>query len=73
VYKSHLVRSFHAPEAFLTSREKLDRIGNMSKQKPDKQKSGPKPETVKIDGDWEDSVATALQIKRPKEGWPKEK
>jgi hypothetical protein len=34
-------------------------------------KSGPKPEKVKITGDWESAVATALQKKRPAEGWPK--
>lgn len=45
----------------------------MSKKKPDKQKSGPKPDTIKIDGDWEDSVGKALKKKRPKEGWPKAK
>lgn len=73
MYKSHLVRSFHAPEAFLTSEGKLDRMRDMSKQKPEKQKSGPKAETVKIEGDWEDSVKKALEVKRPKEGWPKEK
>lgn len=45
----------------------------MSKQKSDKRKSGPKPEKVKIEGQWEDSVEKALQKERPKEGWPKDK
>jgi hypothetical protein len=36
-----------------------------------KLKRGPKPETVKIPGDWRDAVQTALKKKRPKKGWPK--
>jgi len=36
-----------------------------------KQKRGPKPETVKIEGAWEDAVKTALEKKRPDDGWPK--
>ncbi len=35
-------------------------------------KSGPKPERVKIDKDWEDAVGDALKKKRPAEGWPKQ-
>ncbi len=37
-----------------------------------KEKRGPKPERVKIDEDWEDAVKTALEKKRPEEGWPKD-
>lgn len=43
----------------------------MSKEKPDKEKTGPKPDTVKIDGNWEDSVGKALKKEKPQEGWPK--
>lgn len=32
--------------------------------------TGPKPDRVKIDMDWEDAVEKALEKKRPKEGWP---
>ena len=35
-------------------------------------KRGPKPERVKIDEGWEDAVKTALEKKRPKDGWPKD-
>ena len=35
-----------------------------------REKRGPKPETVKIDEDWEDAVKKALEKKRPKSGWP---
>jgi hypothetical protein len=31
---------------------------------------GPKPEVVKIEGDWQDGVKKALQKERPKSGWP---
>lgn len=34
-------------------------------------KRGPKPEHVKIEGDWEDAIDTALRKKRPVGGWPK--
>jgi len=43
----------------------------MPKKKSHKQKSGPKAETVKIEGDWESAVDKALKKERPKEGWPK--
>lgn len=43
----------------------------MSKEKSPQGKTGPKPDTVKIEGDWEDAVDKALEKKRPKEGWPK--
>lgn len=36
-------------------------------------KTGPKPETVKIEGDWEEAVAIALTVKPPKEGEEKPK
>lgn len=36
----------------------------------DKEKVGPKPDRVKIEGDWERSVGKALKKKRPKNGWP---
>ena len=39
----------------------------------EKAKRGPKPETVKIEGDWESAIDKALAKKRPKDGWPKEK
>ena len=38
-----------------------------------KEKRGPKPERVKIEGDWEEAVEKALKKKRPKEGWPDHK
>lgn len=33
-------------------------------------KPGPKPETLKIEGDWKQAVDKALKKKRPKAGWP---
>jgi len=35
-----------------------------------KDKSGPKPERVKIDMNWEDAVGEAMKKPRPKDGWP---
>jgi hypothetical protein len=34
-------------------------------------KPGPKPEVVKIEGDWQDAVVRALEKPRPPKGWPK--
>lgn len=39
----------------------------------DKKPTGVKPKRVKIDMDWEDAVGKALDKKRPKNGWPKDK
>jgi hypothetical protein len=36
-----------------------------------KTKSGPVPDRVKIEQDWEKAMADAMKKKRPKEGWPK--
>jgi hypothetical protein len=38
-----------------------------------REKSGPKPDTLKIEGTWESAVGKALKKKRPEKGWPKEK
>ena len=37
-----------------------------------KTKRGPKPERVKIEGDWENAIDKALEKKRPEDGWPKD-
>lgn len=37
------------------------------------EKTGPKPERLKLKGNWEKQVKKALGKKRPKAGWPKEK
>ena len=37
----------------------------------DNPKPGPDPETLELEGDWEERVKEALQKERPKEGWPK--
>ena len=39
------------------------------KAKPGKR--GPKPEILKLDGNWKDKIKLSFQKKRPKEGWPK--
>lgn len=35
-----------------------------------KRKPGPKPERVKIEGNWEDAIDQALAKEKPKGGWP---
>jgi hypothetical protein len=37
-----------------------------------KEKPGPKPEVVKINGDWRDAVKLSLAKKKPANGWPKD-
>jgi hypothetical protein len=32
---------------------------------------GPKPEVLKIEGNWKAAVKKSLTKKKPKEGWPK--
>lgn len=34
-------------------------------------KTGPKPETLKIEGKWQDAVRKSLSKKKPASGWPK--
>jgi hypothetical protein len=34
-------------------------------------KTGPKPDTLKIEGKWQDAVKKSLAKKKPQEGWPK--
>jgi hypothetical protein len=34
-------------------------------------KTGPKPEILKIDGNWKEAVKKSLAKKRPATGWPK--
>ena len=36
-------------------------------------KRGPKPDLLKIEGDWQDAVKTSLTKKKPAAGWPKDK
>jgi hypothetical protein len=43
-------------------------------RKPGKKKSaktGPKPGTLKIEGNWKDAVKKSLSKKKPTGGWPK--
>jgi hypothetical protein len=46
----------------------------MPKKKPEPVvQPGPKPDLLKIKGDWEEAVKKSLNKKKPAEGWPKEK
>jgi hypothetical protein len=35
-----------------------------------RKKRGPKPNHLKIRGDWKEAVKRAVSKKKPKEGWP---
>jgi hypothetical protein len=37
-----------------------------------KKTPGPKPEVLKLEGDWKDAVKESLKLKRPVGGWPKD-
>ena len=43
----------------------------MAQKRKQKAKTGPKPETLKLKGDWQALVGKALKKQRPKKGWPK--
>lgn len=46
----------------------------MAKTKRPKGKSetpGPKPDVLKINGNWRDAVKKSLEKKKPTNGWPK--
>jgi hypothetical protein len=36
-----------------------------------KKTPGPKPEIVRIEGNWREAVKKSLSIKKPANGWPK--
>ncbi len=36
-------------------------------------KRGPKPNLLKLQGDWKEAVKKTLAKKKPAEGWPREK
>jgi hypothetical protein len=40
-------------------------------KKSKKRKTGPKPEIVKIEGDWRIALKESLKVKKPVKGWPK--
>jgi hypothetical protein len=35
-------------------------------------KRGPKPEMLKLEGDWRDAIKRSFMKKQPAQGWPKE-
>jgi len=48
-------------------------LGEYLDEKRDVKKTGPKPERLKLRGDWQELVGKALAKKRPAKGWPKRK
>jgi hypothetical protein len=53
----------------------LDRTRMSKKAKKTKkvEKRGPKPDILKLQGDWQSAVRKALTKKRSEEGWPDKK
>lgn len=47
------------------------RIQNKQKPRKSRNTPGPKPDTLKIEGDWQDAVKKSLRKKKPTQGWPK--
>jgi len=42
-----------------------------SKSKKKAAKRGPKPDVLKVEGNWKDAVKKSLAKKKPPGGWPK--
>ena len=42
---------------------------NTGKKKPGA-KRGPKPDVLKLEGDWRELMKQSLEKKKPKDGWP---
>lgn len=42
------------------------------KKKRRGKRTGPKPEMLKIEGNWQAAIKRSFEKKRPPEGWPKE-
>jgi hypothetical protein len=42
-------------------------------KRPSKKRAtpGPKPDVLKLEGDWKDAVKKSLRKKKPPEGWPR--
>ena len=45
----------------------------MTSESKTRSKTGPKPERLKLKGDWEGLIGKALAKPRPAKGWPKAK
>lgn len=41
--------------------------------KKKKKKVGPKPNRLKIDGNWEEAMGEAVKKEKPEDGWPDDK
>jgi hypothetical protein len=41
------------------------------RKKAKKAKTGPKPEVLKLEGDWRNNIKKSFQAVKPAKGWPK--
>ena len=53
------------------ARKTLPKPAQSKPAKSDKATPGPKPDTLKIDGNWEDAGKKSFAKKKPAAGWPK--
>jgi hypothetical protein len=50
----------------------VSRVGKSKKSPPrPTAKTGPKPDMLKLSGNWKQAVKKSLTKKKPPEGWPK--
>jgi hypothetical protein len=49
----------------------MARKSNKAKQPAKKTKAGPKPEVLKLEGNWKDNIKKSFQAVKPAKGWPK--
>jgi hypothetical protein len=49
----------------------MARKSNKTKRPTKKAKTGPKPEVLKLEGDWRENIRKSFQAVKPAKGWPK--
>jgi hypothetical protein len=47
------------------------KVAKTPKSAKSKAKTGPKPEVLKLEGDWQDNIRKSFQTVKPAKGWPK--
>jgi hypothetical protein len=50
---------------------RMARKSNKTKRPTKKAKTGPKPEVLKLEGDWRENIRKSFQAVKPAKGWPK--
>jgi hypothetical protein len=47
------------------------KVAKTQKISKSKAKTGPKPEVLKLEGNWKDNIKKSFQAVKPAKGWPK--